>query len=96
MWNIWYEGVSESGKRDSTMTDVSEQITAEELTFGQWLLRQWQRADAIGELARGARRDSGFPVMGDADAVRQRMKKFGADADAMDAIDDAETDWLCI
>lgn len=78
------------------MIDVSERIERPKAAFGAWLLQQVKREDHVGELARSAARDPLFPRGGDAEAVKKRMQGKGADADAWAAIEDAETDWLCI
>ena len=63
------------------------------MTFGMWLRDQLGRDDAIGDLARASRRDSGFPVMGTVDEVRLRMKRMGAEWEMLEALDQAEREW---
>lgn len=58
--------------------------------FATWLLGQSKSGGAIGELAKAARVDRLFPRAGDADIVRLRFDKVGADGDAYAALDDAE------
>lgn len=60
------------------------------LSFVKWLLAQNKRGGAIGDLAKAARLDPLFPKDGNADAVRARFSKAGADGDAFAALDDAE------
>ncbi|WP_425230250.1 YozE family protein [Sphingomonas sp.] len=62
--------------------------------FGQWLLNQKNRTDAIGELAQAAARDPGFPREGTADAVSCRLNAVGADGELHAALEDATLDWL--
>lgn len=78
------------------MADVADRDAPPKIAFGAWLLQQVKRDDHVGELARAAARDPLFPRDGDAEAVGKRMQSKGADADAWAAIEDAETDWLCI
>lgn len=66
---------------------------AERGPFGRWLLRQIDQDGMIGELAKAARADPGFPKDGDADAVRARLRLAMADGDMFEAVDDAELDW---
>ncbi len=62
-------------------------------TFGRWLLRQADRGDAIGDLAKCAASDPGFPRDGSADAVSCRLNTVGADGDLHAALEDAELAW---
>jgi hypothetical protein len=78
---------------------VSAEIDEEaggKAAFGRWLLTQDKRTDWVGDLAKAAKADRGFPRDGDAEAVRARMREQQADGDAWSAIDDAEDDWLCL
>ena len=63
--------------------------------FGRWLIGQvaMRRTDAIGELAKMAKSDPGFPKQGDAEEVRRRIGLAGADGDAFEALDDAEREY---
>ena len=64
--------------------------------FGAWLLEQKARTDAIGELARAAAGDAGFPRDGDAKAISARLNRVQADPAMHVALEDAELDWACI
>ncbi|NML88385.1 hypothetical protein HHL26_04805 [Sphingobium sp. TB-6] len=64
--------------------------------FGRWLLAQSKREDQIGDLARDASKDPGFPKDGDVKAVSKRLNTVGAPPELHEALDDAETDWLAI
>lgn len=61
--------------------------------FGRWLLAQRSRGDWVDGIAAAARSDPAFPKDGDPDEVRKRMEAKGADADALEALDDAERAW---
>jgi hypothetical protein len=61
--------------------------------FGRWLLSQSSRSDAIGDLAKCAKADPGFPREGTPDAVSCRLNAVGADGDLHAALEDAELDW---
>ena len=63
-------------------------------SLGRWLLAQQARTDAIGDLAKAARGDRGFPVDGDFKAISARLNELGADGDMHQALDDAEIDWV--
>lgn len=62
--------------------------------FAAWLLAQDHRQDAIGELARAARRDPSYPARGDWRAVSKRLNELSADGDLHEALADAEIDWV--
>lgn len=64
--------------------------------FGTWLLTQKDAGGLIGQLATGAAADRRFPRAGDAEAVRKHLSAMQADGDMFAAVDDAETDWLCL
>lgn len=61
--------------------------------LGRWLLNQQSRSDQIGELARAAKRDPGFPAEGDYTAISKRLNEVQADGEMHGALDDAELDW---
>jgi hypothetical protein len=61
--------------------------------FGRWVLHQIDRGGFIGDLAKAAKADRGFPKDGGPDAVRKRLSEQGADPDMHEALDDAELDW---
>lgn len=67
---------------------------AERGAFGHWLLMQTGRRDLVGELAKCAVADRGFPKDGDPEAVRQRLSVGQAEGDMFEAVDEAELDWL--
>jgi hypothetical protein len=71
-------------------------VAADELEpFGRWLLAQKSRGDWIDDLAAAARKDPGFPKLGDPEDVRKRMQALGVgEADVFEQIDDAERCWL--
>lgn len=58
--------------------------------FYTWLKTQARRDDAIGDLARDARRDSGFPRRGDAMGY---LMQRGACSGALDAYRAAREEW---
>jgi len=62
--------------------------------FGSWLLLQVRESDWIGELARAAKADRTFPKGGSAEEVRQHLLNSKAEADMLEAVDDAENTWL--
>ncbi|MDF7777347.1 YozE family protein [Sphingomonas sp. AOB5] len=64
-------------------------------TFGRWLLKQGNRTDAVGALAKAALTDPHYPLDGDADAISARLNKIGADSEMHHALEDAWTDWAC-
>lgn len=66
---------------------------AERGPFGRWLLMQVERGGLVGELAKGAMADRGFPRDGDPEAVRKRLSILQADGDMFEALDEAELDW---
>jgi hypothetical protein len=64
--------------------------------FGRWLLNQVNGGGAIGQLAQAAAGDRQFPKDGDVAAVSKRLNQLQADGDMHAALEEAETDWLCI
>ena len=62
--------------------------------FGEWLLTQANREGWIGDLAKAAKADRGFPRGGDPDVVRKHLSEKQAESDMLEAIDDAEGVWL--
>ncbi len=66
---------------------------AERGPFGRWLLMQAERSDFVGQLAKAAKADRGFPQNGTPEDVRKRLNANGADPDMHEALDDAELDW---
>ncbi len=64
--------------------------------FGRWLLAQKDRGDWIDDLAKAARADRHFPRDGDPEAVRKQLGMAQADSDMIEALDDAEIDWLSL
>ena len=67
---------------------------AERGAFGRWLLMQVGRGGLVGELAKCAMADRGFPKDGDPEAVRLRLRVGQAEGDMFEAVDEAELDWL--
>jgi hypothetical protein len=67
---------------------------AERGAFGRWLVMQAGRGGLVGELAKCAMADHGFPKDGDPEAVRQRLRVGQAEGDMFEAVDEAELDWL--
>nr|WP_167381939.1 hypothetical protein [Novosphingobium panipatense] len=51
------------------------------------------RGGLVGDLAKGAMADRGFPRDGDPEAVRKRLSMLQADGDMFEALDEAELDW---
>jgi len=78
------------------MATNAERCMEQPLPFGQWLLLQKDKPGLIGQLAAGAAADRRFPTFGDAGVVRQHLSTMQADGDMFAALEDAETDWLCI
>jgi uncharacterized protein YozE (UPF0346 family) len=78
------------------MTDHNDEQSAPPVTFGGWLLTQRDRGDWVDGIADAARADRTFPKNGDPEAVRKHLRGQQADGDAFAAIDDAESDWLCL
>ena len=62
--------------------------------FGAWLLRQGSRTGWIGELAKDASLDRGFPRDADPDAVRTYLERRGCmSGDIAECLEDAERVW---
>lgn len=79
---------------DSRLRPAGRTATpAERGPFGRWLLVQVERGGLVGELAKGAMADRGFPRDGDPEAVRKRLSMLQADGDMFEALDEAELDW---
>ncbi|SCW61355.1 YozE SAM-like fold [Sphingobium faniae] len=72
------------------------QFASRKEPFGTYLLAQIKRDDDIGELARNAFRDPGFPRDGDFKAVSKRLNTVGAPPEMHDALAEAEVDWLAL
>ena len=75
--------------------DVST-APSEPVPFGRWVLDQVERGGFIGQLAKAAKADRGFPKDGDPEAVRKRISLQGADPEMHEALDDAELDWAAL
>lgn len=73
--------------------EVIERYAPTKEPFGTWLLAQVGRDDDIGQLARCARADAGFPWTGDAKAVSKRLNELQADPEMHQALEEAEMDW---
>lgn len=76
-----------------TDSEAIEQGPSEGIAFGTWLIGQHGRDGWIGDLARAANADRGFPRQGDPDAVRLHLNKMQAESDMFEAVDDAERLW---
>lgn len=63
--------------------------------FGRWLVRQPGRG-LLARLVKAARADPKFPLEGDPEAVRARLRECGADGNMFAAVDEAELDWIAI
>lgn len=61
--------------------------------FGRWLIAQAGRDDALGALAKDAKRDPAFPRDGTPEDVRARLRQLQAEGDVFALIDDAELEW---
>jgi hypothetical protein len=68
---------------------------AERGPFGRWLVRQPEEGLKAG-LVKAARADRQFPLDGDPEAVRARLRACMAEGDMFEAVDEAELDWLSI
>ncbi|MGE4321756.1 MAG: YozE family protein [Sphingobium sp.] len=64
--------------------------------FGTWLIAQFKRDDAIGQLAKVAFQDPRFPRDGDYKTVSKYLNGVGAAIEMHEALDEAETDWLAL
>ncbi|TCM17192.1 hypothetical protein EDF56_106308 [Novosphingobium sp. PhB165] len=69
---------------------------AERGPFGRWLVRQQAAKGLLARLVSAANADPKFPLDGDPEAVRDRLRTCGADGNMFAAIDDAELDWLSL
>lgn len=72
------------------------QFAAKRENFARWLLAQLKRDDDIGELARAAHSDPGFPIDGDFKAVSKRLNAVQATPEMHLALEEAELDWAAI
>lgn len=64
--------------------------------FGQWLIEQDKRSGAIGELAKHAKADRGFPRSGDVKAAWKRLNSIQVESELYDAMEEAELDYLAL
>lgn len=64
--------------------------------FARWLLSQSHRSGPIGELAKRAALDRGYPREGSVDQVSCRLNAVGADGDMHEALEDAALDWSAL
>lgn len=69
-------------------------INEQGATFAEWLLKQAERDDWIGTLARQAKMDRGFTFKSTPDDLRKRLHEAGAEGDHFEALDAAEAEWL--
>jgi len=58
--------------------------------LGRWLLTQTERGDAIGDLAKAAKADRGFPRDGDYEAISRRLNELQADGEVHEALEQAD------
>lgn len=65
---------------------------AERGPFGRWLVRQ-PAEGLLKALVTAAKADPRFPLNGDPEAVRARLRECMADGDLFEAVDEAELDW---
>jgi len=64
------------------------------MTFGGWLLRQHEREDWIGQLARHARADDGFSAaLAPLDIHERVASSLGGDAEMIHALQAALDEW---
>lgn len=59
--------------------------------FGAWLVGQGDRREWWSALAKAAKADRAFPQHGDVEAVTDYLKLRGADGDAFEQLDDADS-----
>lgn len=64
------------------------------LTFGRWLLDQEPTTEDMFLLIDCARRDPRFPVSGDVEDIRRRLRACGAEGELLDALGLAELEWV--
>lgn len=78
---------------DSRLRDMGKvESPAERGSFGRWLVRQ-HGTGLLGRLVKAAKADPKFPLEGDPEAVRTRLRECGADGSMFAAVDEAELDW---
>lgn len=61
--------------------------------FGRWLMEHAAPDGPYWLLVRAAKLDPQFPVEGDPEAVRARLRACMADGEMFEAVDEAELDW---
>lgn len=76
---------------ETTMQTATETRPA----FTEWLKAQQDRSGLVGHLVTAIRLDRQFPLNGSPDDVRKHLNRMQADGDMFEAVDEAETDWLC-
>jgi hypothetical protein len=82
--------------RDGRLTAVGRTAApAERGPFGRWLVRQPEEGLRAG-LVKAARADRQFPLDGDPEAVRLRLRACMAEGAMFEAVEDAELDWMSI
>lgn len=68
---------------------------AERGPFGRWLVSQPEEGFRAA-LVRAVRADRQFPLDGDPEAARARLRACMAEGDMFEALDDAELDWAAL
>ncbi|MFC3442588.1 hypothetical protein ACFOKF_15540 [Sphingobium rhizovicinum] len=72
------------------------QFAGKKPSFGQWLIEQDKRAGAIGDLAKHAKADRGFPRSGTVKDVWKRLNGMQVESEIYDAMEEAELDYLAL
>jgi len=81
--------------RDSRLREAGRvESPAERGPFGRWLVRRPASKGLLVHLVKAAKADPKFPLDGDPEAVRERLRECGAPGSMFTAVDDAELDWL--
>lgn len=76
--------------------DPTQFTTGKKPPFGQWLIEQEKRNGAIGELAKHAKADRGFPRSGTVKDVWKRLNSMQVEGDLYEAMEEAELDYLAL
>ena len=59
------------------------------MTFNTWLSKQYERNDAVGDLAQDVRQDTGWPQSGSINRKRERLAQMNACDGANEALEHA-------